>query len=458
MLTFIGLDSVTNMPESIKVEDANENAIMIASKAACHAIYAFQCANEAIVQARAVEKAVAAATAAATTAITLVEKITVNLVITPDVPNVIAGMLKVDSRLGPGIKEEFQKIVIKIHDPCFALCEGRKEHHLIQLYVFSYEDGSCNICYLEDELPCKNSCRFKYTVLHDIFEGEDGFTKRLTTTNPLKFLRRRLEMFKEGSSYSFVEWGSISMTIDSFPCTIEGDPIIPDDLCCPITHQLMRQPVLLEDGYMYEEDAIRQWLNRNPTSPMTREDISMHNGEFQWERVRNMDVLCTHAASIIQHMTVSENDSSRIHKLIQRKIEFHCDGNIDNLLRLNEAVYDVLFFRSKKIMKRNQRNVHDLTSSVSNTLLSHVWEWCRERYSTMNDMVWENASDNIKGDRNRICASCFCSGDIVMFSGEACLCSQCSERLPSFKHMATKMDESFPTTTHTLNRIRRCQC
>ena len=66
--------------------------------------------------------------------------------------------------------------------------------------------------------------------------------------------------------------------------------IIPDEYLCPITHQLMRDPVIASDGYSYERTAIEQWLDsfstsaatitastttaaRGPTSPMTNQPL-----------------------------------------------------------------------------------------------------------------------------------------------------------------------------------------
>lgn len=48
-------------------------------------------------------------------------------------------------------------------------------------------------------------------------------------------------------------------------------------LNCPITNQLMRDPVIGSDGYTYERSAIVEWLQRNPTSPITREPMSIRN-------------------------------------------------------------------------------------------------------------------------------------------------------------------------------------
>eukprot|EP00049_Salpingoeca_infusionum_P025418 m.19187 g.19187 ORF g.19187 m.19187 type:complete len:506 (+) comp7990_c0_seq2:215-1732(+) len=48
----------------------------------------------------------------------------------------------------------------------------------------------------------------------------------------------------------------------------------PSDFCCPITGCLMRKPVTTVDGETYEKAAIRQWLRRNSTSPLTNLELA----------------------------------------------------------------------------------------------------------------------------------------------------------------------------------------
>ncbi|XP_077478331.1 WD repeat, SAM and U-box domain-containing protein 1 isoform X1 [Stigmatopora argus] len=45
---------------------------------------------------------------------------------------------------------------------------------------------------------------------------------------------------------------------------------VPDEFLCPITRELMREPVLAADGYSYEREAMATWINsKNRSSPMT---------------------------------------------------------------------------------------------------------------------------------------------------------------------------------------------
>jgi hypothetical protein len=43
---------------------------------------------------------------------------------------------------------------------------------------------------------------------------------------------------------------------------------------CPITQDVMREPVIDKEGYTYEKSAILEWLKTNNKSPITRNVIS----------------------------------------------------------------------------------------------------------------------------------------------------------------------------------------
>ena len=44
---------------------------------------------------------------------------------------------------------------------------------------------------------------------------------------------------------------------------------------CPLTLQILRDPVVGADGHTYERDAICDWLNQNGTSPLTRQRMQV---------------------------------------------------------------------------------------------------------------------------------------------------------------------------------------
>ena len=48
---------------------------------------------------------------------------------------------------------------------------------------------------------------------------------------------------------------------------------IRDEFLCPITYELMREPVVAMDGHTYEKSAIDKWLKSNQTSPRSGEPM-----------------------------------------------------------------------------------------------------------------------------------------------------------------------------------------
>lgn len=44
---------------------------------------------------------------------------------------------------------------------------------------------------------------------------------------------------------------------------------IPEEFLCPITWEIMKDPVIASDGYSYERNAIESWISTRRTSPMT---------------------------------------------------------------------------------------------------------------------------------------------------------------------------------------------
>lgn len=51
------------------------------------------------------------------------------------------------------------------------------------------------------------------------------------------------------------------------------DDDIPDEFICPITCELMIDPVMTVDGHTYERKAISEWLETHDTSPLTGEAL-----------------------------------------------------------------------------------------------------------------------------------------------------------------------------------------
>jgi len=49
----------------------------------------------------------------------------------------------------------------------------------------------------------------------------------------------------------------------------------PPDFLCPITNEVMKDPVVASDGHTYEKTAIEEWFRKSNTSPMTGVALEM---------------------------------------------------------------------------------------------------------------------------------------------------------------------------------------
>ena len=63
------------------------------------------------------------------------------------------------------------------------------------------------------------------------------------------------------------EQASSSLAAERPPSVEEEEP--PDDFVCPITTEVMSDPVMAADGHAYERTAIERWLATKSTSPLT---------------------------------------------------------------------------------------------------------------------------------------------------------------------------------------------
>ncbi|CAM9670247.1 unnamed protein product, partial [Sphacelaria rigidula] len=54
----------------------------------------------------------------------------------------------------------------------------------------------------------------------------------------------------------------------------DEDDDVPEEYICPLTLEIMMDPVVCEDGHSYERRALEAWLRSNNTSPMSNAHLS----------------------------------------------------------------------------------------------------------------------------------------------------------------------------------------
>ncbi|MEC8064049.1 MAG: U-box domain-containing protein [Pseudomonadota bacterium] len=115
-----------------------------------------------------------------------------------------------------------------------------------------------------------------------IRQAVDDHSTNTLLNNPTYLIRTRLSQLRQAQ----LQYTSTPATVDANQASAhqrlintinESYPEIHDKLCspnlnliCPLTRELITDPVKADDGYTYERAQIAQWLNNNSTSPMTR--------------------------------------------------------------------------------------------------------------------------------------------------------------------------------------------
>ena len=147
--------------------------------------------------------------------------------------------------------------------------------------VMNEHQCKCPMCkeYVKPITAAFNNCQYRWTGIKSgekpgdppITCKEDNF---ITVRD--EYLRFDESDKKKGGN-GMSKWLRLvihTIPIDAKKATIlekPGDEI--DAFRCPITQEMMKNPVMASDGHSYEENAIRAWYDQELTSPMTREAL-----------------------------------------------------------------------------------------------------------------------------------------------------------------------------------------
>ena len=80
-----------------------------------------------------------------------------------------------------------------------------------------------------------------------------------------------------------------------------NSPEPPDEYLCPITQDIMQDPVVAADGRSYERNAIAEWFDAHNTSPMTNLELPHRN------LIPNIEL-----KSLIQRYVTSRQERHRV--------------------------------------------------------------------------------------------------------------------------------------------------
>lgn len=103
-----------------------------------------------------------------------------------------------------------------------------------------------------------------------------------------------------------------------------GMNIIESTLMCPITQEIMKDPVQGSDGQTYDRDAIVRWLNQKQTSPLTNLPMGIHdlkvNAAIKYlvdqYHTGNLSALSGQMSQPIQNNNSGDNKSKNNNKIL----------------------------------------------------------------------------------------------------------------------------------------------
>ena len=67
---------------------------------------------------------------------------------------------------------------------------------------------------------------------------------------------------------------AVTGTVVVDPAVAQRAAMVERTFCCPITTDLMVDPVVCPDGHSFERAAIEEWLETSQTNPVTRQRLT----------------------------------------------------------------------------------------------------------------------------------------------------------------------------------------
>lgn len=149
-------------------------------------------------------------------------------------------------------------------------------HHLHRIYEFVFAEGHALLCIRQalrlKRLPCSPSVHKRKKNGRQETENKKS-DETLPALDNLPFTTRCFgrDETRTLAGLSLIE--GVASILDS-----ERMPFSLDDLhslVCPISLQLLTDPVIGSDGQTYDRHAITTWLREHRTSPITTEAMSV---------------------------------------------------------------------------------------------------------------------------------------------------------------------------------------
>jgi ankyrin repeat protein len=163
-----------------------------------------------------------------------------------------------------------------------------------------------------------------------------------------------------------------------------------EDLICPLTRQIYKRPVTAIDGYIYEEDFIKQWFKKSKSSPMTREEIEPYVIQNQLTEKKVNDFLNENPDKIVEQFGYITKTYEQL--IIKKPINL----SIVNKPNLNKILNEITFKKylflidniddiDKQIWDTGHKLIHMICKhSHSNKIIKHIIDLYIEKDFDLN--------------------------------------------------------------------------
>jgi len=173
-------------------------------------------------------------------------------------------------------------------------------------------------------------------------------------------------------------------------------------IVCPITKQIFCDPVVADDGNVYEKDALFEWLKTNKSSPMTREPIT--------DRVLPVILLRNMIEDfIVNNPELKQRQYIPVREFKKYKEEVY--GFIKNN-QFNELLNYHYYNYTDLIKLKIKINLNDKDKEVNS--IYYIFKFCNDEKILMHLVDEMNYSTNETYKELHYCISLFCNEQFVL--------------------------------------------
>lgn len=94
---------------------------------------------------------------------------------------------------------------------------------------------------------------------------------------------------------------------------------IPSEFLCPISYDIMEEPVMTADGHSYDRKAIERWLQSNNTSPITNEQLTHKKLVTNWGLKKTIESFITEE-NIKYDRKMQQQEERQFHHAVSESI------------------------------------------------------------------------------------------------------------------------------------------